>query len=266
MIPKTQILNLVFVLFLAGCSTLPKGAQVEKVHFSQEVKSLVGDLYLPKAEEKTPVVIVVHGGGWSSRTGDMESICKKLVRRGIAAFNITYRLAPENKYPKAVNDVKAAMDWIKENGARYNIDTQRMGGWGYSAGAHLILLSGLNPEQGLKAIVAGGTPAQLTYWPKSPMIGDFIGHPMATHKKIWEEASPINHVREKSPPVYLYHGAWDTLVDYEQMGIMEKALKKKGVEVKTYSAPLMGHFMVYLLSFKSDRLGLDFLVEKLNKT
>ena len=123
MIPKTQILNLVFVLFLAGCSTLPKGAQVEKVHFSQEVKSLVGDLYLPKAEEKTPVVIVVHGGGWSSRTGDMESICKKLVRRGIAAFNITYRLAPENKYPKAVNDVKAAMDWIKENGARYNLVT-----------------------------------------------------------------------------------------------------------------------------------------------
>ena len=253
----------VFAVTLAGCTTLPRGAQIETVAFSEADKTLTGDLYLPASEQKTPLVIVVHGGGWARRTGDMTRICKKLAQKGFAAFNITYRLAPEHKYPKALDDVKEAIQWVKNNGRRYNIDTERIGGWGYSAGGHLILLAGLDPKLGLKAIVSGGTPAELTEWPKSPMITKFIGHPMDSHEEIWRQASPTNRVQEDSPPVFLYHGAWDSLVDIKQMELMEKALKEKNVEVQTHRVSLMGHFAVYLFSGESELKGLKFLKDRL---
>lgn len=246
-----------------GCSTLPSDTKLETVKFSEEVKSLEGTLYLPASKKPTAAVIVVHGGGWRSRSGEMTTICKKLANQGIAAFNVTYRLAPENLYPKALNDVSAAIDWLNKNAIKYNIDKDRIGGWGYSAGAHLILRAGLDPKMGLKAIVSGGTPAKLDYWPKSPMVEAFIGHPIKTHEKTWKEASPFYYVYENSPPVFLYHGAWDMLVEPEQMYLMEKALKEKNVEVKTHEAPMQGHFVTYLFSAESENLGVKYLKEKL---
>lgn len=251
------------LLFLFGCTTMPKGVVIEKARFSSADESLVGDLYLPLSKKKTPVVVVVHGGGWTSRTGDMTAICKKLAKNNIAAFNVTYRFAPEHVYPKQLIDVEAAIDWLKQNADRYNIDSQRIGGWGYSAGANLIMLAGLKPEMGLKAIVSGGTPAKLTYWPRSEMITTYIGHPMDTHKSVWQMASPVNSVEKNSPPVFLYHGAWDTLVSDEQMEIMSDELKKNQVEVETYSAGFLGHFSVYFLGFEAEKRGVNFLKKRL---
>ena len=251
------------LLFLLGCSTVPRGVVIEKARFSSADESLVGDLYLPPSKEKTPVVVVVHGGGWTSRTGDMTAICKKLAKNGIAAFNITYRLAPKHTYPKQLFDVEAAIDWLKQNADQYNIDAQRVGGWGYSAGANLIMLAGLKPETGLKAVVSGGTPAQLTYWPKSEMITTFIGRPMETHKSVWQKASPINNIEKDSPPVFLYHGDWDTLVTDKQMDLMSAELERNQVEVETYRAGFLGHFAVYFLSFEAETRGVNFLKERL---
>jgi acetyl esterase/lipase len=262
-----KLLLLSALVMLVGCTSMPEGATVQSLKFSDAHESLIGDLYLPprlpESKLTTPVVVVVHGGGWTSRTGDMTAISKKLVKSGIAAFNITYRLAPEHLYPKASIDVSQAISWLKDNAREYNIDPARMGGWGYSAGANLILLAGLDPAAGLKAIVAGGTPAKLTYWPKSPMVEEFVGKPLSTGKALWEEASPVNHVKENSPAVFLYHGARDKLVDYEQMDLMKAALQKKNVEVKTHTVALLGHLTVYLLSHESEQLGVSFLKDRL---
>ncbi|MES2854583.1 MAG: alpha/beta hydrolase [Bdellovibrionota bacterium] len=230
-----------------------------------EGESLKGDLYLPKKSGLKPAVMVVHGGGWNKRSGDMESICEDLAEAGFVVFNTTYRLAPAHHFPKAVDDTRDALTWLKTNAEKYSIDKNRIAGWGYSAGANLILLVGLDPAQGLKAIVAGGTPADLTVWPDSPLVNGFIGHSLKESPDLWNQASPVNHVKKESPAVFLYHGEWDKLVEPEQMKKMTDALKKENVVTESYLAPLQGHVVTYFLSQKSVDLGIDFISRQLKQ-
>ena len=257
-----------FLMFcLSACILVQKNQSFEfevrkDISFSADVPTLKGDLYLPKTtdENKTrPAVVVVHGGGWINRTGDMSSICKKLAKSGFVAFDITYRLAPDFHHPTQLNDVIAAVEWLRENAATYSVDVRRFGAWGYSAGAHLALLAGLDAKNGLRALVAGGTPADLTVWPESPLVNKLIGHPVQTHLAQWQQASPVNHVKSDSPPVFLYHGEWDQLVEVDQVDKMKNALQVAKVPVETYRVSFLGHFAVFLLSAEADRRAVDFL-------
>ncbi|MBD2858149.1 alpha/beta hydrolase [Spongiibacter sp. KMU-158] len=236
----------------------------ETVVFKQhgDIK-LCGDLHLPKRinGELRPAVVVVHGGGWAKRAGEMTLICKKLVRAGFVAFNITYRLAPEFRHPSQFDDVNTALDWLFERAGQYGIDPQRISGWGYSAGAHLILLAGLQRAEGsrLSAIVAGGTPADLSRWPNSPLVTGLIGRPMIEAEAEWQAASPLNYVSEHSPAVFLYHGLRDTLVEPEQMHLLADALQEQGARVQTHGSPLFGHIAMYLLGFSAQNQAIKFL-------
>lgn len=227
--------------------------------------TLSGDLYIPKEltanAPKTlkPAVLVVHGGSWSARFGDMQSISRDLAHAGFVAYNITYRLAPKYLYPRAIDDVTSALQWLYDNAEKYGIDRNRISGWGYSAGSHLVLMAGLNPNHHMHSIVAGGTPANLTVWPKSPLVTRFIGKTYAEAKSTWEEASPVNHVESQSPPVFLYHGENDDLVEINQMYMMRDALKNKGRKVETYTVPYWGHPGAYVFSQTAVKKGIQFL-------
>jgi acetyl esterase/lipase len=245
--------------FLTGCSSLSKKTDYSvKKDFAFQ-SGLIFDIYKPEHISKAPVVLVIHGGGWSARTGDMASICKQLAEQGFLALNLTYRLSPKNVYPKAVDDIHAALDYLKMNAAELGADTDRIYAWGYSAGGHLALLLGLDPASGIKGIVAGGAPTVLSAYPKSPLIRDFIGKTYAQDPKTWEQASPINYVTEKSPPTFLYHGKWDTLVGIDQMRMMKAKLEEKKVPVTSNEVYLWGHIGVYLFSQRSVDQGIEFL-------
>jgi acetyl esterase/lipase len=260
-LPKTLSLILLVLIFQIGCS---KYTVIENLTYkSVDGLELKGDIYKPKLPGIKPAVLVVHGGWWAKRSGDMEYICKDLARSGFVAFNITYRLAPKNLYPKSVEDVRDAILWLKKNAAKFEVDEKQISAWGYSAGANLILLAGLDPELGLKALVAGGAPADLTVWPKSPYIRDFIGATFAEKPEIWKDASPVNKVGANSPPVFLYHGAQDDLVEPDQVDRMVAALKEKKVHFNYYKAPYLGHVATYLLSQKSIALGVQFIRDQM---
>jgi acetyl esterase/lipase len=234
------------------------------VYKSVDGRSLSGDFFIPNAlpNEKTklrPAVLVVHGGSWSARFGDMESICRALAKSGYIAFNVTYRLAPQSLYPAAVDDVTDALKWLHENSNKYGIDPNRISGWGYSAGAHLVLMAGLDPQNKMRSIVAGGTPANLTVWPKSPIVGRFIGKTYPEAKKTWEEASPVTRVKSGSPPTFLYHGENDTLVEPNQMTMMKEALQGKNVKVETHTIKYWGHPGAYVFSHTALDKGIAFL-------
>jgi acetyl esterase/lipase len=271
MLPRTvimihfrSILSIALLLLTSGCSLLSPSFHYQEAVFTDEVEPLQGQLFLPQdIEQPVAAVVVVHGGGWVRRSGDMVSISKQLARQGIAAFNITYRSARYNPYPAAVSDVRQAIDWLKNNAERYQIDPERIGGWGYSAGGQLILRAGLDPQYGLKAIVSGGTPAKFSYWPESPIITQFIGQPYTQSPERWEDASPVNHVQTASPPIFLYHGSDDTLVDPVQMEFMAQALAQKGVPHETHLAMNRGHFGAYLFSKESEQKAIDFLKRRL---
>ena len=85
-----------------------------------------------------PAVVCIHGGGF--RAGKRESydgLCVKLAERGYVAATMTYRLAPQHKFPAAVHDTKAAVRWLRGKAATYKINPDKIGVTGGSAGGHL---------------------------------------------------------------------------------------------------------------------------------
>ncbi len=233
-------------------------------------------VYRPKRPGKLPAVLVVHGGGWSRRSpADMHRICKTLATRGFVAVNVAYRLAPEHTYPAPVHDLRQALDWMVANADFLQIDPMRIGAFGYSAGAHLVgLLAVLETaghpisgatERGtrLQAVVAGGIPADLTRWPKSTAVRQFLGASYKTDRARWIEASPVSHVTPHSPPFFLYHGGIDQLVEIDQAHALKSELDAAGVPAQLYTLPYHGHFSMFLLNRSAVHRAAEFLTDVL---
>jgi acetyl esterase len=86
-----------------------------------------------------PVVLYVHGGGFSTLSKDSHwMMALAFARRGFCVFNISYRLAPRHRFPSAIEDVCRAFVWVTKNAARFGGDTNRMVLSGESAGANLV--------------------------------------------------------------------------------------------------------------------------------
>src|SRR5437868_5760131 len=105
------------------------------------------DIYHPKGagEKPLPVVMYVHGGGW--RSGDKAGgagmmAIPELLKRGYLVTSINYRLAPEYKFPAQIDDAKCAVRFLRAHAKKYNLDPERIGIWGGSAGGHMVALMG----------------------------------------------------------------------------------------------------------------------------
>jgi acetyl esterase/lipase len=232
---------------------------------------LVADLHLPQRGGPLPVVITVHGGGWAKRNrGDMNAIGKKLVRHGYAVLNVSHRLAPRFTFPAQLHDLEQALDWIVANAERYRLDSERINAWGYSSGAHLVALlasrdsdqpksrvSSVSPP--LRAVVAGGIPADLLKYPDSGIINRFIGGNGNELAPVWADASPVNHVSDDDPPVFLYHGKLDILVGADQSSNYYAALRAGGVDAELYMHNWFGHFGMFLFGGDAEDRAIAFL-------
>lgn len=221
--------------------------------------SLEGELYSPSLHKvKLPIVIAIHGGSWNSRSPGMDEISKQIAKSGWVALNTTYRLAPQNKYPKALQDIQSAIQWVSDNAEKYKLDTDRIFLWGYSAGGHLALLAGLSDPR-VKGIVSGAGPTDLTFYAKSQLVLQFLGEPIAKQRKLWDEASPINKVSEKSPPVFIFHGEKDQIVSIVHAERLEKKLKQSKVPVEFIRNPKANHHSVDFFMPNNVNKALEFL-------
>jgi acetyl esterase/lipase len=108
------------------------------------------DIYLPPPAAKgaRPVVMYIHGGGWSgghSRQNggfeDFPGVLASIAAKGYVVASINYRLSGEAKFPAAEQDVKSALRWLRTNADKYRIDKTRFVVWGGSAGGHLAALA-----------------------------------------------------------------------------------------------------------------------------
>ena len=229
---------------------------------------LFADVYIPEGAGPFPAVLVVHGGGWQS--GDraqVESIARRIARRGYVAVNITYRLVPGALFPAPVLDLQQALRWMQQNAATYRIDPDRIGAWGYSAGAHLAALVGaLGPGDRLyaegariKAVVAGGTPADLRKFHGGTLVPNFLGERWRESSTAFRESSPAAYVTPLDPPTFLYHGTWDLLVPLDQATDYKAALDQAGVPNELYLMRGLGHISAFLLDGEAVQRGADFL-------
>ena len=108
------------------------------------------DIYLPPPAAKgaRPVVIYIHGGGWSgghSRQNgafeDFPGVLASIAAKGYVVASVNYRLSGEARFPAAEHDVKSAIRWLRANADKYRIDKARFAVWGASAGGHLAALT-----------------------------------------------------------------------------------------------------------------------------
>jgi acetyl esterase/lipase len=233
-------------------------------------QALRADLYLPQRSGPLPVVMVIHGGGWANRSRrDMTSISRALAERGYAVMNLDYRFAPRYTYPAQLDDLQQARNWLAANAVRYQLDLDRVNAWGYSSGAHLAALLGsleqspdMDQEQKmarLRAVVAGGIPADLRKYRNSPMVMRFMGGALDDMPERYAQASPLYHVSADDPPVFLYHGKLDTLVSEDQSIDYYDALMAAGVETELHLYHLHGHMSMFLFGGDAEERAMDFL-------
>jgi acetyl esterase len=115
-------------------------ARVEKIRVPRlDGSELAGELYVPDSVTPLPIMVYMHGGGWV--VGDhtaVDSLVRTLVRRsGWAILSIDYRLAPEHRYPAALEDVLYALKWVIANADQWGFDSEWVAVGGDSSGANL---------------------------------------------------------------------------------------------------------------------------------
>jgi acetyl esterase len=96
-------------------------------------------LYDPRYGRGAPVLVYVHGGGWAA--GSLETVdglCRRVAHRsGVAVLSIDYRLAPEHPWPSGVEDVEAAIEWLRANAEAHGLDASRLAIAGDSSGGNI---------------------------------------------------------------------------------------------------------------------------------
>lgn len=230
-------------------------AGIQTVEFSRpNGVPLTLDASVPDGAGPFAAVIVVHGGGFVN--GDKQTYVKPLFdplsKAGYAWFSINYRLAPEGRFPLAVDDVDAAVRWVKAHAREYRVDPGRLALCGESAGAHLVSFSAVRREKGaaVKAVVAFYGPHDLEKRVRdTPVISDglkkFLGVSEINDEAFRKlhEASPYYFVRPGLPPFLLLHGTSDAQVPYEQSVRMCEKLKESGGQCELYTVPGGAHGM-----------------------
>lgn len=228
-------------------------------------KPLTADVYLPRGEGPFPGVLVVHGGAWAvGSKGRMSRIGTSLAERGYVAVSIDYRLAPKHKFPAQLDDCRAALGWMRDNAAAYRLDPRRVGGFGYSAGAHLVTLLGLSAAATLhdetaaasdraqaercvlQAVVAGGAPCDFQELPlDSQRLAFWLGGTRRDKADLYRQASPLAFVTPHSPPMMLYHGEKDLLVPLLSARALKESLDKVGVACELFVVEKAGHISTF---------------------
>ena len=227
-----------------------------------------------------PLVLWIHGGGWIS--GDKaEQTAYFLTEHGYAVASINYRLIPQAVFPAQLNDCKAAVRFLREHAREYNIDPNRIGAWGASAGGHLAALLGttgntMTPGQNndtscaVQAVCDWYGPTDLTSVNSqiSPDWGIDLTSANAVHyrlvgsqdkRKLWQ-ASPVAYVNKNDPPFLIMHGARDNIVPISQSRELYKALLSAGCDVKFVEVKDAGHSFSNLSDWKT---VLEFFNKKL---
>lgn len=214
------------------------------------------DVYYPAENNgRFPVAMYVHGGGWSS--GDKEKGAgaldmPQLQGAGFLVVAVNYRLAPEYQFPAMIEDVKCAVRSLRAHADEYNLDPDRIGAWGGSAGGHLVSMLGttdasagfdvgeyLEYSSRVQAVVDMFGPADLT-------VG-FEGNPTSKVENVVfggfdpALASPVTYVTADDPPFLMLHGEKDTLVPIEQSEILLATLQKAGVPAELVRVKNAGH-------------------------
>ncbi len=209
---------------------------------------LLLDVYCPENTTSIlPTIISIHGGGWFYGDKELYShYCMRLALRGFTVVNFNYRLAPEHKYPAALEDCVRVLHWIRSHGAEYHVDQNALFMVGDSAGGQLALqvltmlsspdyaaLFPFSCPDGMK-ILACGLNCGCYYLPFTRLFPPkamgllFESYFPDNYIPLLPQLKPQKYITADFPPAFVMSAQNDYLRFMAPM--LHKLLKKRGVE------------------------------------
>ena len=243
---------------------LPAGVQrLANLEYSRPATgALLLDLYLPAKTPAgpLPVVVWIHGGGW--KNGAKES-CPLiwLAAEGYAVASIEHRFALAAPWPAQIDDVRAAVRWLRTHADRHHLDPQRLAVAGSSSGGHLAAVLGTlaapvgeTVPSRVQAVVDFYGPSDLLTLPANlPGPGKtdadlaqtngakLLGGIVRDRPALARQASALQQVSPDAPPFLILHGDQDPQVPVEQSQRLDARLREAGVPSELHLLPGAGH-------------------------
>jgi acetyl esterase/lipase len=214
------------------------------------------DAYLPGSPGPYPGVILIHGGAFRFGERAWERyLGTALVDAGFAAFSIDYRLAPEFPFPAAVDDVLAAVAWVRAHAAEYGVDPRAICAIGESAGGHLAAMlavlgrGSLDAGSRIAAAVAWSGPMDLHALVRDAgdvvtdrlairddVVEPFLGCRGVSCAPLFRKASPVTFVDPSDAPMLLVDSV-EEFLPIAQAREMAAELRRAGVSVRVIEMP-----------------------------
>ena len=260
-VTKAITASLVFVL--VGLSAVGKPWSAERIVKDVTYCTVAGvdltmDLYYPQTGGSPyPVVIYVHGGGWTSgskRGGAGMRDVPTLLAHGYVVAAIDYRLAPAYKFPAQIEDVKCAVRYLRVHADELRIDPDRIGAYGGSAGGHLVALLGTADDDAFSGDCPWEASSRVQavvdmFGPADFSLFEFIGSKKAMSvfgasdatDPIFAQASPVTWASSDDPPFLILHGDKDPVVPLSQSQSLYDYLQAAGVPAELVVVKNAGH-------------------------
>lgn len=250
-------------------------------HLKQDLKL---DIVFPEHAEQRPCIIWICGGAWlqMSRCAHLLYLCE-LARSGFVVASVQYRTSNEAAFPAQLEDVKAAIRYLRANSAFYGIDPERFGVMGESAGAHLAAMTALTGEQKqydvgddlnfsseVQAVCCWYPPTDLVHMPgvnpeelAAAPESLFIGQNVASVKQAAKKASPVHWVTKNAPPFLLLHGTDDHIVPFAQSEELYEKLEAAGADATLIGIEGADHADLPFFQKEVWKLIIQFFCDKL---
>jgi arylsulfatase len=244
--------------------TLPAGVTcMSNIEYTRTPAGMLAlDLYLPEQKEShpLPILVWVHGGGWKSGS-KLNCPLLWLAAKGFAVASLDVRLLPVASWPAQLEDPRAAVRWLRENAARYQLDPQRIAIAGGSSGGHVAALVGTSPapegetvSSRVQAVMDLYGPADLLTMPANlPGSGRtdadlatangarLLGGIVRDRPELARQASALYQVTNDDPPFLILHGDQDPQVPLEQSQRLHARLQEAGVSSELHIIAGAGH-------------------------
>ena len=239
----------VFLIWTSLTQSAPPKITPDVVYGHKDGLAMTFDVYTPAAPNGAGVLFMVSGG-WVSTWVAPETLVRRfepLLAKGFTVFSVRHGSSPRYKVPDASADVERAVRFVKLNASTFGVDAARLGAYGGSAGGHLSLMLGLDPDagnpqardavlrapSGVAAVVAYFPPVDLRGWAGPSERFPALDFPSALAPSV----SPIDFVSGDDPPVLLIHGDADKLVPIAHSERMRTALTGAGATVEFVTIP-----------------------------
>lgn len=214
---------------------------------------LVADVYARAGVRDAPMLVQIYGGAWQrGRPGDDEAFARYFAARGYVVAAIDYRHAPAARWPAQIDDVRAALAWLRAHAGELGADPTRMVLIGRSAGAQLALVAAYQAgAPAVAGVVSFYGPVFLADgWREPPrpdpldvraVLETYLGGTPDQVPDRYEAASPVTHLSPQSPPTLLVYGRRDHIVQIGFARRLEARLREAGVPVALVEIPWAEH-------------------------